>query len=243
MPPSHSRASALPAHRSDDTPPHAGAAHPDACPCCRLVSRRTWFRAALGLAAGAAALACTPAAVARGLGERRLRILNINTHDVFDGIYWREGVYIPPALRALNHVLRDHRANETTDMDPELFDLLHAVAQRVGSDDFFHVISAYRTPETNSAKVLRSRRVARNSQHIEGKAMDLRLPDISTDGIARVALSMHQGGVGLYRRDGFVHLDTGEPRTWGAALHPPRRPASRGAGKPLAGSGKPRPRR
>jgi uncharacterized protein YcbK (DUF882 family) len=243
MPPSDPRSSALPALASDDTPAHADATHPDACPCCLLVSRRSWFRAALGLAAGGTALACTPAAVARGLGERRLRIFNVNTHEAFDGIYWREGRYIPPALTALNHVLRDHRANETTQMDPELFDLLHAVAQRVGSDDFFHVISAYRTPETNTAKVLRSRRVARNSQHIEGKAMDLRLPDISTDGIARVALSMHQGGVGLYRRDGFVHLDTGEPRTWGAALHPPRRRPSRAAGKPVASGGKPGPRR
>jgi uncharacterized protein YcbK (DUF882 family) len=221
----------------DDTQAHAAD-----CPCCQLVSRRTWFRRALGFAAGAAALACTPAAIAQGRAVRRLRIFNVNTNEAFDGMYWRDGRYLPPALTTLNQILRDHRANESTAMDPELFDLLHAVALRIGSDDFYHVISAYRTPETNHAKVLKSRRVARNSQHLEGKAIDLRLPDVSTDGIARIALSMQQGGVGLYRRDGFVHLDTGEPRTWGAALHPPRR-ASRQARKPNAGSGKIRPRR
>jgi uncharacterized protein YcbK (DUF882 family) len=237
MPPSDSVSDAH-ADAPEDTQPHAGD-----CPCCRLVSRRTWFRRALGLAAGAAALACTPAAIAQGRAVRRLRIFNVNTNEAFDGIYWRDGRYLPPALTMLNQILRDHRANESTDMDPELFDLLHAVALRIGSDDFYHVISAYRTPETNRAKVLRSRRVARNSQHLEGKAIDLRLPDVSTDGIARIALSMQQGGVGLYRRDGFVHLDTGEPRTWGAALHPPRRPSSRQAGKPNAGSGKLRARR
>ncbi|MCC7281539.1 MAG: DUF882 domain-containing protein [Acetobacteraceae bacterium] len=225
------------------TTPEPDSAHASDCPCCRLVSRRSWFRAALGLAAGAAGLAAAPAAVALGMSARRLRIFNVNTNEAFDGIYWANGRYIPPALATLNQILRDHRANESTAMDPELFDLLHAVALRVGSDDFYHVISAYRTPETNSWKVLKSRRVARNSQHMEGKAMDLRLPDISTDGIARIALSMHEGGVGLYRRDGFVHLDTGEPRTWGAALNPPRRGRSRQAAKGHARSGQVRARR
>lgn len=224
-------------------PTETPAAHAEDCLCCRLVSRRTWFRAALGLAAGGAALACTPAALAMGQSVRRLRIFNVNTNEAFDGIYWSDGRYLPPALQMLNQILRDHRVNEATQMDPELFDLLHAVAQRIGSDDFYHVISAYRTPETNHWKVLKSRRVARNSQHLEGKAMDLRLPDVSTDGIARVALAMHQGGVGLYRRDGFVHLDTGEPRTWGTVLNPPRRPPSGNAAKRNAGSGQVRPRR
>lgn len=221
----------------------SAASHDPDCPCCRLIGRRTWFRAALGLAAGAAGLACTPAALALGVPERRLRLFNVNTNEAFDGVYWRDGRYLPPALTMLNQILRDHRANEATAMDPELFDLLFAIAQRIGSDDFYHVISAYRTPETNNAKVLKSRRVARNSQHIEGKAMDLRLPSISTDGIARVALSMHEGGVGLYRRDGFVHLDTGEPRTWGAALAPSRRARSGKVGKGHASARQARPRR
>lgn len=238
-PPSDTKPSVLLAATDDD------ASHSLDCPCCRLMSRRTWFRAALGLAAGAAVLACSPAAIAQGRPERRLKIFNVNTNEAFDGVYWRDGRYLPPALSVLNRVLRDHRANETTQMDPELFDLLQAVHQRVGSDDFFHVISAYRTPETNRAKVLRSRRVARNSQHMEGKALDLRLPDVSSDGIARVALSMHQGGVGLYRRDGFVHLDTGEPRVWGAmpGARAPQRAASRKPVQKRAGSGQARPRR
>jgi uncharacterized protein YcbK (DUF882 family) len=206
-------------------------AHSDDCPCCVNLSRRSWFRAALGLAAGAATLACTPAALAAGHSERRLRLYNVNTNEAFDGIYWRNGRYLPPAMTMLNQILRDHRANEATRMDPELFDLLHAVADRSGSDEFFHVISAYRTPETNHAKVLQSRRVAKNSQHMEGKALDLRLPDYSSDGIAKIALAMSIGGVGLYRRDGFVHLDTGEPRQWGATPGARRPPIGRASAK------------
>jgi uncharacterized protein YcbK (DUF882 family) len=225
----------------DSAPESDSASHPEACPCCRLISRRTWFRAAF---AATAAIACTavsvPTAMAQGLAERRIRILSTNTQESFDGVYWRDGRYLPPALTSLNRLLRDHRVDEATYMDPELFDLLHAVAWHFGSDEYFQVISAYRTPETNRAKVLQSRRVAKNSQHMEGRACDLRLPGIQADGIARVAIGMGVGGVGLYRRDGFVHLDTGEPRTWGAVpgsrQRKPRRMPSRAPQQPQAGS-------
>lgn len=219
------------------------ASHPEACPCRRLLSRRTWFRAAF---AATAAIACTaaatPVALAQGLSERRLKVLSVNTQESFDGVYWRDGRYLPPALTSLNRVLRDHRMDEATYMDPELFDLLHAVARHFGSDEFFQVLSAYRTPETNRAKVLRSRRVAKNSQHMEGRACDLKLPGIQADGIARFAISAGIGGVGLYRRDGFVHLDTGEPRSWGAVpgsrQKKPRRVPSRAPRQPQAGRGR-----
>jgi uncharacterized protein YcbK (DUF882 family) len=225
----------------DSSPESGSASHPAACPCCRLISRRTWFRAAIGVTAAiACTAAATPVALAQGLSERRIRILSVNTQESFDGVYWRDGRYLPPALASLNRVLRDHRMDEATHMDPELFDLLHAVARQFHSDEFFHVISAYRTPETNRAKVLQSRRVAKNSQHMEGRACDLKLPGIQADGIARAAISMGVGGVGLYRRDGFVHLDTGEPRTWGAVpgsrQRKPRRTPSRAAQQPQAGS-------
>lgn len=216
------------------------ASHPDSCPCCRLISRRTWFRSAFAATAAIACTAAAPMALAQGFSERRVKIFSVNTNESFDGVYWRDGRYLPPALATLNHVLRDHRMDEATHMDPELFDLLHAVARQFGSDEHFHVISAYRTPETNRAKVLRSRRVAKNSQHMEGRACDLKLPGIQADGIARVAIAMGVGGVGLYRRDGFVHLDTGEPRTWGAVpgsrQRKPRRVPSRATQQPQAGS-------
>lgn len=228
----------------DDSSPEsetAPDAHPDSCPCCRLLGRRAWFRRAFtATAALAAAGTLLPAtAQAVGFAERRIRLLNVNTQESFDGVYWRDGRYLPPAMGTLNRLLRDHRADEATRMDPELFDLLNAVAQRFGSDEYFHVISAYRTPETNRAKVLRSRRVAKNSQHMEGRACDLRLPGVQADGIAQAAIQLSMGGVGLYRRDGFVHLDTGDVRTWGAVPGSRQRQPRRSGTpqKPQAGRG------
>jgi len=145
---------------------------------------------------------------------RRLRLFNVNTQERFDEVYWRNGRYVGRSLQRLNVVLRDHRARRATRMDPRLFDLLWTVQQRLGSHEPYRVVSAYRSPETNAAKRRVSRAVARNSMHMYGRAMDVRLPDRSAEGIARLAVSMRLGGVGLYRRDGFVHLDTGPPRRW-----------------------------
>jgi uncharacterized protein YcbK (DUF882 family) len=99
-------------------------------------------------------------------------------------------------------------------MDPRLFDVLHSVASAVDSNETWQVISGYRTPETNSANARRSRRVSTVSLHMSGMAADCRLPDRLTLEVARRAADLQLGGVGLYRRDGFVHLDCGPVRRW-----------------------------
>ena len=48
---------------------------------------------------------------------------------------------------------------------------------------------------------------------MSGMAADCRLPGRDSMGMARLAAEM-QAGVGLYRRDGFVHLDCGPARRW-----------------------------
>jgi len=78
----------------------------------------------------------------------------------------------------------------------------------------FEVISGYRAPETNEARARESRRVSRVSLHMSGMAADSRLPGRDSMGLARLAAEMQVGGVGLYRRDGFVHLDCGPARRW-----------------------------
>ncbi len=56
--------------------------------------------------------------------------------------------------------------------------------------------------------------VAKKSMHLQGKAVDLRLPGFSTSDLGTLARSMKAGGVGIYRHDDFVHIDTGKVRTW-----------------------------
>lgn len=188
--------------------------HSFACPCCApgAANRREIIRAAVG---GLAALAVTPAKVlAQAGGARAIRIHRMQTGDSFEGVYWRDGRYDREALRRLDVVLRDPSMDETTPMDPRLFDVLNAVATRLGAQDPYEVISGYRAPETNAARARQSRRVSRVSLHMSGMAADVRLPGYQALGIARLAAEMQIGGVGLYRRDGFVHLDCGPARRW-----------------------------
>lgn len=189
------------------------------CPCCDGAphGRREILHAALGLATGG--LACTvvtPSAMAAAVsgGERRLSIHRVQTGDSFDGVYWSDGRYDREALRQLDWVFRDPSLDEATPMDPRLFDVLHVVARRLEATEPFQVLSGYRAPETNAARARESRRVSRVSLHMSGMAADVRLPGRDAFGVARLAASMQIGGVGLYRRDGFVHLDCGPARRW-----------------------------
>ncbi len=188
------------------------------CPCCDPVvaKRREVIRAGLG---GLVALAVAPVAAqaqaVTGGGPRVVRIQRVQTGESFEGVYWRDGRYDRDALRKLDVVFRDPSMDETTPMDPRLFDVLSTVARQLGAEDeTYQVISGYRAPETNAARARQSRRVSRVSLHMSGMAADVRLPGQQAMGIARLAAQMQIGGVGLYRRDGFVHLDCGPARRW-----------------------------
>lgn len=186
----------------------------DACPCCAeapALGRRGVFGAAIGLALGGTA--ASPA-LAQGAGTRIVRIRRVQTGESFAGIYWRDGRYDRDALRRLDLLFRDPTLDEATPMDPRLFDVLHTVARAMQSDEHFEVISGYRAPETNASRARQSRRVSRVSLHMSGMAADVRLPGRNSMELARVAADMQTGGVGLYRRDGFIHLDCGPARRW-----------------------------
>jgi uncharacterized protein YcbK (DUF882 family) len=160
-----------------------------------------------------AAGAFAPPALAQ-TSTRSITVRRNFTNDSFSGVYWRDGRYDREALRQLDIVFRDLSAAEVTPMDPRLFDVLASVAQTVDSDEGYDVISGYRTPETNAARSQQSRRVSTVSLHMSGMAADCRIPGRSTLEVARRAADLQLGGVGLYRRDGFMHLDCGPVRRW-----------------------------
>lgn len=181
------------------------------CACCEgaVLGRR----AALGLAFGTLAAAPSMAQVLGG-APRFLSIQRMQTGERFDGVYWQDGRYDREALRRLDWLFRDPALEEATPMDPRLFDVLTTMARRLDATEGYQVLSGYRSPETNAARARESRRVSRASLHMSGMAADVRLPGRDSTGLARQAAALQVGGVGLYRRDGFVHLDCGPARRW-----------------------------
>jgi uncharacterized protein YcbK (DUF882 family) len=122
--------------------------------------------------------------------------------------------YVAEALARVNWLLRDFRNGAVQPIDPQLLEQLHAVAQLTGSSAPFEVISGYRSPATNEALHRKSRGVATKSLHLEGRAIDVRLPDVPLEDLRDAALSLQAGGVGYYAESRFVHLDTGRVRRW-----------------------------
>lgn len=185
------------------TPPH-------------LPARRLFLARTTGLIAAAAlpvwARASTSANAAEG---RALDFFHTHTHERLNLVYAVGDQFQPDSLGRLNHFLRDHYTGEVGSMDPLLFEQLHRVRELLGARMPYEVISGYRCPETNGR--LRNKGsggVARKSLHMEGRAIDVRLPGVPLAELRDAALSMQAGGVGFYPGSQFVHMDTGRVRNW-----------------------------
>jgi uncharacterized protein YcbK (DUF882 family) len=176
--------------------------------------RRFLGHCAQWLAAGTALPLATPALAALP-GARRLALAHTHTLEQIALVYALGDAFVTPALDSLNHFLRDHYSGAVGQMDPQLFHLLHQVQQALGARQPFEVISGYRSPATNAT--LRSTRaggVAQHSLHMDGKAIDVRLPGVPLADLRDAARSLRGGGVGFYPREQFVHIDTGRVRHW-----------------------------
>jgi uncharacterized protein YcbK (DUF882 family) len=150
-----------------------------------------------------------------GPAERTLSLLNTHTGEhLKEVVYWEKGLYLPDALQDINYVLRDHRTDEIHDIDPKTIDLMAAIARKLEANRPFEIISGYRSPQTNQLLRRISRMVAKNSYHMQGKAIDLRLPGVPLKTVQKAALDLRMGGVGYYPKSNFVHVDTGDVRTW-----------------------------
>lgn len=168
--------------------------------------------AAMLLPANASTLTSAP--TARAAEARRLSFVNTHTGDTFADAYWENGNYVPDAMTAINHVMRDHRSNEAHEIDPRLLDQLHTLRGLVETQTPYQIISGYRSPASNAALHEASSGVATRSLHMEGRAIDIRVRGVDTARLRDAALGMSAGGVGYYQASDFIHVDTGRVRRW-----------------------------
>lgn len=169
-----------------------------------------------GLAGSLALALAAPARAADTPAARRLRFYNTHTAEKLDITYFEQGVYHDGALAEIDFILRDFRANEAAPMARGVIDLVHDLTLALESDAPVHIISGYRSSKTND--LLRRTGgggVAKRSLHMDGMAIDLRVPGRDLARVRAAALALARGGVGYYPGDGFVHVDTGRVRRWG----------------------------
>ncbi len=149
-------------------------------------------------------------------GETRtLSLYHVHTKESLTITYKVDGRYIPSALEKINYLMRDWRRKEVIRIDPKTIDLMWELHADLGSTRPVHIICGYRSPNTNAFLKRIGRNVAKKSQHMVGKAIDLYFPDVPTEKLRNSALVRQVGGVGYYRgANGFVHIDSGKVRTW-----------------------------
>ncbi|HUD53367.1 DUF882 domain-containing protein [Parvibaculum sp.] len=169
---------------------------------------------------GTASLAVASLAIARPAmaavgAPRKLELHNIHTGESFATTYWADGAYVPGAMAGIRKVLRDHRDGSEHDIDPRLLDLLAALRGRLDTTARYEVISGYRSPHSNGLMHKASSGVAKRSLHMEGRAIDIRVPGRDLKLVHKAALALKSGGVGYYPKNDFVHVDCGKVRHWG----------------------------
>lgn len=155
-----------------------------------------------------------PRSSSNSVAHKTLALLNNTTGDSLSVTYFEKGRYLPDALHEINYLYRDHLTDEIHPVDTALLDQLHDLQATLGIKKSINVICGYRSPFTNAHLRRNSRGVARNSLHMQGRAIDIRIAGIDSSTVRDAALSMARGGVGYYPGSNFVHLDTGDFRTW-----------------------------
>ncbi len=146
-----------------------------------------------------------------------LHLHHLHTGEDLNVVYRVGDRYIPSAIAELNHFLRDHRTQAESHYDPREFDVLHNVLARLGrQNSVIDIVCGYRTPWSNNFLRTRSATtgVAKNSQHMQAKAIDIRVPGVTTASLRDAAMSLGAGGVGYYPVSQFVHVDVGPVRHW-----------------------------
>ena len=179
-------------------------------------SRRSFLKGSL---AGAFLLFASPALGALKpydpFPEGTLSLHNAHTDEKLQVTYRdASGKYNEESLKELNHFLRCHYTQKVIAIDIRVIEFLNLVHKKVGGDHEIEVISGYRSPEYNSLLVREGRGAAKHSLHLKGKAIDIRIPEVGLDRLQRTAMSLEFGGVGYYPKSGFIHLDSGDIRSW-----------------------------
>lgn len=146
---------------------------------------------------------------------RVLKLYRPETKEQLEVSYWEGNDWNLPGYVQICHLLRDRHVNKAVQMDRTMLDTLRGIMWWLaiyGYTGPLHINSGYRSPETN-AKLVRTEGAAKNSLHMLGRAVDIRVPGMTPELVARMGLYF-KAGVGLYDSKNFIHVDSGWPRFW-----------------------------
>lgn len=169
-----------------------------------------------GISAASLSVSLPLAGQAFGINDvRTIKLYNVHNHEVIHAPYWKNGKINKKGLKKLDRFFRDWRSGSVKKINTDIYHILYSLQEGLGiGDDGIHLISGYRSPQTNDMLRKKSSGVAKNSLHIQGLAADIRAPNVKLKSLHRAAKSLKAGGVGFYQVSNFIHIDNGSVRYW-----------------------------
>jgi uncharacterized protein YcbK (DUF882 family) len=150
------------------------------------------------------------------LHERKLNMYNIHTGEWFKETVSANGSLVSENLRLFSKFMRDWRNNSIHAVDERLVRLLVNIKSHLPEKSHFNLVCGYRCAETNRMLHKTRRGVAKNSLHCHGQAVDISCESLPLSKLRDIAKGKRAGGVGYYRKSGFIHVDVRErPFYWG----------------------------
>jgi uncharacterized protein YcbK (DUF882 family) len=127
-----------------------------------------------------------------------------------------DGGYDRAALKQIEHFFRSREDNREAPVPLRLVELLSYI------QDHYHprqmiLLSGFRSPEFNTELRNAGGAVAQASLHTEAMAADIMFTGVDMGRLWHRLRDLDAGGVGYYRENKFLHIDTGPPRFWEAA--------------------------
>lgn len=149
----------------------------------------------------------------KGIQSRILWLERPQSGETIKVEYARNGLLLREGYLKACMILRDVRANKVHPIDPGLLEVLSAIQSWLtlqGIHRPIKILSGYRTEKTNDSL----EGAARNSFHLKGRAVDIRIDGISSKKLSELVRLLSDGGVGIYQKSNFIHIDTGNYRNW-----------------------------
>lgn len=160
----------------------------------------------------AASVAKTAERGASPRGDGTIALYTYHEREFAEIVFRRDGKLDPAALKRIARAMRS-RDGKTHPIDIRLIDLIDHLQDHFEAETV-EIISGYRSPKYNRALRMSGRGAASESLHTKGVAADIHLDEVREEAVAAYARKLGAGGVGLYPRYAFVHVDVGPVRNW-----------------------------
>lgn len=167
-------------------------------------------------------------------GDGVLHLENAHTHEkVVVRFRNPDGTYSDAALAKIDALFRSRGDDAQTRVSVRLVEMIDYLEDTENPRPLL-LVSGYRSEGYNDALIAKGGQAARASMHSEGLAADLHFGGVDQRALWDRLRALECCGAGYYKKNGFVHVDTGKPRFWEESTSKVKENLSKGNARVIA---------